>query len=148
MDKNQVINHCRIAIEQQLNQIKNQLESIREARDQENKSSAGDKYETGRAMMQSEEERIQNQYDLNQMLLRDLEETSKLPPTDHVQKGSLVQTREQWFFLSVPMGKLRLTNGDCYAISVSSPLGMELLGKQKGDRFDFRGRQMEVLNLL
>jgi transcription elongation GreA/GreB family factor len=148
MDKHQVIDLCRDKIKHQLNQIQQQLASIHEARAQETKSSAGDKYETGREMLQSEEDRIQNQHDLHQMLLKELDATSKLSSNGHIQKGSLVQTQDHWYYLSVPMGKLSLDQGDCYAISMSSPLGKELLGKTKGDRFTFRGREMEVTNLL
>lgn len=147
MDKYQVIDLCRHKIKKQLNQIQQQLESIQEARSQETKSSAGDKFETGRAMLQSEEDRIQNQHDLHKMLLKELQATSKLSSNGQIQKGSLVQTQKHWYYLSVPMGKLRISDGECYVISVSSPLGMELLGKKKGDRFDFRGREMEILNL-
>lgn len=148
MDKQKVIDFCRAKIESQLKQFRQQLDSIREARDQETKSSVGDKYETGRAMMQSEEARIMNQYDLSKMLLRDLEAGIKLPSNGKVQKGSLVHVGDNWYYLSVPLGKLRLPEGKYYAISISSPMGMELLGKAKGDRFVFRGKEMQILNLL
>lgn len=148
MDKHQVIDLCRDKIKKQLAQIQQQLEGIQEARAQETKSSAGDKYETGREMLQSEEDRIQNQQDMHQMLLKELDATSNLASNGLIQKGSLVQTQDNWYYLSIPVGKLSLDQGDCYVISMSSPLGKELLGKAKEDRFTFRGQEMQILNVL
>lgn len=59
--KQSLYTHCQNHINDRISLLEKQLQSLKEARDNETKSSAGDKFETGRAMMQSEVQKIQSQ---------------------------------------------------------------------------------------
>ncbi len=58
--KEQLYNYCMTHINNRINNIEDILRSIKEAKNNETKSSAGDKYETSRAMMQIEENPDEN----------------------------------------------------------------------------------------
>eukprot|EP00388_Colpodella_angusta_P007143 GDKJ01020430.1.p2 GENE.GDKJ01020430.1~~GDKJ01020430.1.p2 ORF type:complete len:151 (-),score=14.83 GDKJ01020430.1:222-674(-) len=117
------------------------LKQAREASNDDTKSSAGDKYETSREMMQQD-------IDRNKRLLIDAEENQKVlnslkdaPFSDTARNGSLVYTSEGTFYISISAGQLHLDKDTIFAISAVSPIGKLLLGKRKGDQFDFNGKK-------
>src|SRR5687767_13553191 len=52
--KEQIFNRMRELLDEKINELKTAIEDAKESRDRDAKSSAGDKYETGRAMIQME----------------------------------------------------------------------------------------------
>ena len=75
--KARLLHACQENIEQRIASIQQVLNSIEESRNNETRSSAGDKYETGRAMMQIEEEK--NRHQLFQAY-QVMQELSKIDP--------------------------------------------------------------------
>ncbi len=135
---------CLNFIEERINTAETALQQAREASNDDTKSSAGDKYETSREMMQQD-------IDRNKRLLIDAEENQKLlqsikdvPFSDAARNGSLVNTNQGSFFLSISAGQLHLENETIFAISAVSPIGKLLLGKKKGDTFNFNGKKYEI----
>lgn len=120
------------------------LTQAREACNDDTKSSAGDKYETSREMMQQD-------IDRNKRLLIDAEENQNVlislkdaPFSDSARNGSLVYTNNGNFYLSISAGQLHLDKEIFFAISAVSPIGKLLLGKKKGDHFDFNGKKYQI----
>lgn len=111
---------------------------------EETKSSAGDKYETGRAMIFLEKEKIsirlseslKKQQTLDQIKLEKVSET--------VQMGSLVRTDKAIFFIATALGNI---SEDCYVISPVSPLGKALTGKKTGDSAQFNKTTYKILEI-
>ena len=62
LNKEQVLQSCSILLEQQLSSIQDQINALKADLGSETKSSAGDKHETGRAMIQLEQERLGAQF--------------------------------------------------------------------------------------
>lgn len=120
-----------------INEAKLTLQNTIEARNNESKSTAGDKYETGRAMMQIEQQ--QNEIQLNK--LNTLKAQLRLIKINKEHKkaslGSLIQTNNGAFFLAIPFGKISYKNTDYHVISLASPLGKQLLDKKPNDTFTF-----------
>lgn len=56
--KRRLLGHCRQYIHQRLDTVTRALEEVRQAVNEETKSSAGDKHETSRVMMQLEQEKL------------------------------------------------------------------------------------------
>lgn len=114
----------------------------------EDKSSAGDKHETGRAMAQIEWEKAGNVVREQQNMLdalKQLEKITALPVKAAL--GSLIETESAYFFLSVGLGALQFNEKTVYAIGTKAPLGAQLLGKSKGDSFPFNGTNLTILAL-
>jgi hypothetical protein len=129
-----------------VNQALNRMDSLRESLGSEGKSSAGDKHETGRAMVQMEMERAVNDWKLAQALEADLRRRAPAegPPA---RWGSWVQTDSGHVLIAAPLGAITTPHGKVHVISAASPLAQALLvpGAMLGDEVHFNGRTQKVL---
>jgi transcription elongation GreA/GreB family factor len=108
------------------------------------KSSAGDKHETARAMMQIEHEKIGNQ---REEFLRQKNELASIDinrKSDEVTKGSLIKTNHGYLFLAVPVGKINIKSESVIALSPISPLGQKLIGLKKSDTAEMNGVKYKI----
>ena len=122
------------------------MESARESKNQETKSSAGDKFETGRAMMQREEEKNTIQWtQLKELKLKLL--NLQTPPGSKIAQGSLIYTDSGKYFISIGIGKFTLENQKYFVISSDSPIGQLFIGKEKDDSILFNGSQINILDI-
>ncbi|PHN02257.1 3-oxoacyl-ACP synthase [Flavilitoribacter nigricans DSM 23189 = NBRC 102662] len=145
--KQQLFEHCDQKVRQQIADLEAALASVEESRNNETKSSVGDKYETGRAMMQQEEEKYRTQLANALHLKRVLEQIDPERRCARVEAGSLVITSAGRYFISIGLGKIRLDDGLYYAISTEAPVSRELLGKSPGDIIYFNQKQIEILDI-
>lgn len=144
MQKKEVIAAARRQLQQRLDDLHRQLVDIEQARNNETKSSAGDKYETSREMMQREADQIEARKQHNQDLLQHINQLNQDSSRTTAQPGALVHTSTGWFFLAIPLGKIIVGANTCFALSIEAPLGAQLLGKKAGDRFLFRGSEIVI----
>jgi len=112
-----------------------QIRELQKDLTSEAKSTAGDKHETGRAMMQLELETLGlalKEAEFLQNLAR------RIQIADHsnsvILSGSLVECQGHWYFLSVSAGCFNQNDLDYYCVSIQSPIGKQLLGKAVGDK--------------
>ncbi len=135
-------------VQKQISILQSAIQSLEESRNNETKSSVGDKYETGRAMMQQELFRKQEQ--LQQALELKMQLTSLDPTSIHttIQLGSLVKTTQGQYYISVGVGKIILGGNSYFAISTQSPLGKLLIGKQQREEVEFRGKKIGIEEVL
>jgi hypothetical protein len=117
-------------------------ELAKESRDSDTKSSAGDKFETGREMMQREMDKISALIDTTQNSLKKLNQLP-LSPALIVCEGSIVDTDQGTYYISIGLGKI----DEVYAISIESPMGVELKGKRVGENIEMRGRKIIIKSI-
>ncbi|MCB0593810.1 MAG: hypothetical protein KDD28_06945 [Phaeodactylibacter sp.] len=142
--KTKLYEHCLAQAAQSIVTARAALEAAQEAGNTETKSSAGDKYETGRAMMQQEQERNKVQL-LKAIALKN--QLAQLRPgqrSETAAPGSLAITNHGNFYLSVGLGRVTLGEDVFFAISLESPLGQLLKGKRAREEFPFQGRSYVV----
>ena len=143
MDKTELIK----SIQEKLSgKIQNFEKLIAETRASNNdtKSSMGDKYETGREMLQQEINNLQTQ--LNEVLKQQgFLKTILIKPSDKAEKGAIVKTEKGLFFISVSFGEITFENQKIICISPESPLAKAMNGKQKGDVFSLNNINQKIL---
>lgn len=142
--KHQLLAHCREVTDQRITNLTSSLTDIKAARDGETKSSAGDKFETGRAMMQLEEAKLGGQLQ-EALKVRDI--IDRIKPaitTERIAAGSLVATNRGNYLLAIGLGKVRLNDRVFFCTSLDSPIGRELHGKVTGESFEFNELEFEV----
>ncbi|NGM61934.1 GreA/GreB family elongation factor [Sphingobacterium sp. SGG-5] len=122
------------------------IASAQAAGEEDTKSSAGDKYETGREMMKQEIERHQQLLTQAQQMEQILQKLSP-DPQKTVGLGSLVQTDGGLFYLSIGVGKLAVEGEDVFVLSPSAPVGKLLIGKCIGEAFSFQTRTYKILEI-
>lgn len=111
---------------------------------EETKSSAGDKYETGRAMAQLEIENNSAQLAEALKLKKVLEQINPDLETKRVQLGSLVLTSLGNYYIAISAGKLLVDGTEYYAISSASPIGVKLMKLRAGESFTFNQKSAVV----
>jgi hypothetical protein len=139
--------HCSAILHQKAAAYAAQDQSLLASLDSEGKSSAGDKHETGRAMIQLEREKLAQQRQLNDSAYLALTALKNKVTTITIGPGSLVQTSLATYYLAVPADVFIQETTAVYCISPQSPLGQILLGKKQGDLIVFRDQKFEVLAL-
>ena len=112
------------------------------------KSSAGDKHETARAMVQLEQEKLSRQ--LGEFLQMKLKLNQINPTVKHNQvgMGSLIHTTLGWYFLSVGLGQFNVEETTVFALNPQAPLGNHLTGKRVGEEIVFNGNRITILELV
>lgn len=124
------------------------IESTKEARNSDTKSSAGDKFETGRAMMQIEIEKNEVQLNKTMNLQKELSKINISKDFNKVEYGSLVITNDGTYFIAIGIGKIELDNNVYYSISLASPMGQLLNNLHVGDKRQFQGRELFIKDII
>lgn len=125
-----------------------EIESAKESREHDTKSSAGDKYETGRAMMQIELEKNEVQLSKAINLKRELSRIDIQKDYNKAEFGSLVVTNLGKYFISIGIGKIVVNKKNYYCISLASPIGKLLHNKKIGDKVQFQEREFTISDIL
>jgi transcription elongation GreA/GreB family factor len=124
---------------------KNIIESILE----DEKSSAGDKYETGRETMTQDLNTIEGQIKQGKSDLEELYRLHTIKETpSSVQEGVLVKLGQDWFLIAVSIGALKVGDSKVFLMSKNSPLGELLIGKKHKDQVSFRGKVLSIEELV
>jgi len=123
-------------------------ELAKESRDSDTKSSAGDKFETGREMMQREMDKISASIDQSKNQLNFLSKINLNRPYSIVDLGCLIITDQDIYYISIGLGKVEINAELIYAISLDSPIGQIFKGKRVGDILEFRGKTLTINQLL
>lgn len=146
--KAELYEHCVAFVESRLDTIKTLITDIEVALQSETKSSAGDKHETGRAMMQLEREKAGNQ--LAEILkTKSVLERIQMPlESNRIGMGSLVYTTQSNYFISISAGKIDIENQTFFAISPNTPIGLLLMGKAKDDEVQFRNAIIRITTVI
>lgn len=131
-------------INSKITESENAIAAAKDARNNDTKSSAGDKFETGRAMMQQEIDKSELQL---HVALKQLQELSKIDLSKRyaeVEQGSLVVTDNAIYFISIGLGKITLGQENYFVISLASPIGKAFNNKLVGDEIDFQNQRLRI----
>ena len=130
-----------------LNVVSNQIENIQQSLTSETKSSAGDKHETGRAMLQLDREKAGQQLLEIQKTIAVLHKINLNNTSKNVSLGSLVYTSQANYFICISAGALKSDVHAFFAIAPNTPIGLLLMGKTVGDRVNFKGTTIAIEKL-
>ena len=145
--KESLLHQCESMLIERMNQVNKRLTSIQESKSEETKSSAGDKFETGRAMMQIEENKCQSHLASIVESLATLNKINLFQQSKNVGNGSLVHTDNGIYFISIGIGKIIIDDTVYYGISCAAPIGKLLLGKTVGDQISFNNKEITILSI-
>ena len=143
-----IISRLKENIAEKISSINTEIESATDSRNNETKSSAGDKFETGRAMVQYELEKAQVQLGKTLWLEKELSKIDILKTHNQAMFGCLVITTQGNYFIAVAWGKIEVDEETVFCISLSSPLGKILQNKRVGDTVNFQGNEICITRIL
>lgn len=116
------------------------LNAAQESSNEESKSTAGDKHDTSRSMMQIAVEQASRQLSEAEKLRDELGRIDISKNPDVIMAGSLVKTSVGNYFIAISAGKMELENEFYFAVSISSPIAQSMKGLKKGDKFQLNGK--------
>lgn len=145
--KEALIQHCIDFIEEQINHVQTAINSAKESAQNESKSSAGDKHETGKSLMQLEQEN--NAQHLNKMLnlKRVIPLLKSYENGNEISIGSLVNTSQGLYYLALGIGVAKVMDSTVFVISPTSPIGKILQDKSVGDEVQFNGKSIQITSV-
>jgi len=146
--KKQLLAKCFDYVEQRIETSRQAMKNAQDSANAEEKSSAGDKYETGRAMAQIERDKAAQQLDEAIKLKAILNQINPTARNTKVGLGSLVITEANRFYLSISLGKVSVEGTDFLVIAPNSPIGQVLLNLKKSDEFSFNKKVHVVKEIL
>lgn len=146
--KEQLYKMCHEFADSRLATIQNSIKQIQESLASETKSSAGDKHETGRAMLQLEREKAGHQLAEIQNVKAQLSKIDIEKSSETVGLGSIVYTTQANYFIAISVGELGAGDNTFYAISTNTPIGKLLIGKSVGDNIQFRNQGFVIKKVL
>lgn len=147
MIKEQLYNLCLAFIEQRLLTVNKTILDIQNSLQSETKSSAGDKHETGRAMLQLEREKAGHQLAEIEKQKQILHKVNVESKHQKVALGSVIKTTQANYFIAVSAGEIVIDKTTYYAISAATPIAQLLLSKGVGDAIVFRGNGFRVIDV-
>lgn len=148
VNRNELIKACKSYLDKKIRIVKDSLSGLKEDLENESKSSAGDKYETGREMINIEWNKLTNQlneYDRLEKILNRIEQNEF---HDTVILGSIVMTSNSSYFISIPAGEIMVNEGKFYAVGIQSPVARQLIGKKRNDSFNIGGKKYKIEEII
>ncbi len=146
--KEELYKQCLEYVQSRMDAAQQGIDEAQQASKDDTKSSAGDKYETGRAMMQQETDRNMSQLNEANKLKVALNAINPTAIHATIDTGSVVKTNNGNFYLAISAGTIHVERESYFAISPASPIGFKLKGLKVGDRFDLNGKEYLIEGVL
>lgn len=145
--KRSLLDQCKAIIEERVGVTQNAIDRAREGAVGETKSSVGDKYETTRALMQTEQDNQSRQLSESRKLQMLLGRIKPEVLHEKATFGSVVRTDQGNYFISISAGRLMVEKDKYFAISPQTPLAREFLQKASGGEAIFNDKPIRILEV-
>ena len=145
--KEKIHQQCEELVDQKITMHRNAMNEAQEAANKEERSTAGDKYDTARAMNQNERDMYASrlaEVSLMKKVLKNIDPSKKL---DKVESGALVSTENGEFYISVSCGQISVDGKEYFAISPITPIGQAMLDKSPNETFEMRDKKVKILKI-
>ena len=146
--KKKLLDLCLNQVNDKINILQSEFNVYKDSAANETKSTAGDKHDTSKSMMQMEQEKMSAQLMdiLNQkkvLLTLSLNMNQK-----SIGLGSIVYTDNGIFFLSIFSKPITIEDCLYIPISLQSPIGKDLIKSKVGSSFMVNTKQYKVLDFV
>lgn len=145
MEKSKVLEAVKNKIAEKIQKFEKLIEETR-ASNNDTKSSMGDKYETGREMLQQEINNLQRQ--LNESLSQQsIVQKISSDPSSKVQNGALVKTDRGLFYISASAGEIMVDQQKIMTVSAESPLAKAMYGLTENQNFSINNVIRKIVEI-
>ncbi|MDO6818042.1 3-oxoacyl-ACP synthase [Zobellia sp. 1_MG-2023] len=145
--KEQLHQFCTTFVIERVARIQKNIEDIQTSLLSETKSSAGDKHETGRAMLQLEREKLGQLLAEAEKMKQTLSKVPKEASKTVVGLGSWVVTSKADYYLAISAGEFKSEGKSVYCISAATPIAQLLFGKEQGASTTFNGQEIKIIEI-
>jgi uncharacterized protein involved in outer membrane biogenesis len=145
VEKSLIVAALKNTLNTRIENLESQILSVQNSANEETKSSAGDKYETGRAMAQNEIFRLKEQLEQFLNMKNELKNMDLDSTFETAQLGSLVETDKGSYLMSVGLGQIKTDFGNIMCISKEAPIFKNLLHLKKGEKLVFNTHTFRII---
>ncbi|HEX4375100.1 MAG TPA: hypothetical protein VHZ50_17475 [Puia sp.] len=142
--KNKLKQFCKNIIDHRIEISKAAIENAQQSANSEEKSSAGDKYETARAMSHLERDMHTRQLAENVKELSALHSINTNTIYQAVTNGAFVKCNEISFFIAIGIGKQIIDGEKILFLSLNAPLAKLMENKKASDKFLFLDKEIFI----
>lgn len=146
--KQNVHQACLNHIEKSLQVYQAGIKDAQEGLQSESKSSAGDKHETGRAMLQLEAEKLGAQYQERLKTYNFVKQLNIKEIHHQIKLGSLIKTNLGLFYICSGIGSIAVDDQNIFVLSPIAPLSKMLLSKKKDDSITFNRKTISIQSII
>ncbi|MDI9340948.1 MAG: hypothetical protein QM534_10305 [Sediminibacterium sp.] len=143
-----VIEACLTLLQDKRHALMAAIQQVNEAIAGEQKSTAGDKHEVSKAILQAEQEKLYGQLQALDQQLADTQRLPRVSATEHVGTGSLILTNQGYFFIGCALGKLTADNETVICLSANAPLAKALVGGVVNDVILLNNQQYSIIAIV
>ena len=143
--KQKIFDKC---LSTQLEHIQNIEFAMNDAQKSANEYGQGaDLFDSNKMQMIGKRDMYANQLKTETNLLEVLNKVDLSVKHDKVEFGAVVITNLQKVFISIGLGKIVIENEEFYSISLKVPFYEAMAGLKAGDKFNFRGKDIQIVNI-
>jgi hypothetical protein len=146
--KKTLFNHCKTHLEKKMKVLEQLKKNLQKDLTYETKSSAGDKYETARAMIQLENEKLSNQIHEIELNYQKLNTIKDFQTSKSISLGSIIFTDKANYYVAIAADFFEINSKVFYCISSQSPIGKLLIGKKINESIMFNDVQSTILEII
>ena len=145
--KSDVHTTCLMWVDSKITYIQQLIDELKAGAENDSKSSAGDKHETSRAMMQLEQEKLMKQLQLmlqyKDFLMRiNVDERNQI-----VKMGSVVSTDNEIFYISVALGNIAFQQRHIIVLAPTATIAKCMKGWKIGDALVYNHLNYTIRNI-
>ncbi|MDX1721081.1 MAG: transcription elongation factor [Salegentibacter mishustinae] len=145
--KKRLYKACEAYVEERIKRIEDAMAGLESDLENETKSSAGDKYETGREMINLEINKLAEQLQQFKNLRNTLNVAKSRTNNGFAQLGTAVKTNMANYFIAIPADRIIVDGEEYFAIGTNSPIAQLLLHKKAGEEITFNGKSAEIFEV-
>lgn len=147
MDKQKLMIHLYKLVSEKIDQLHLQLIELDDAIAHETKSSAGDKYETNRELLNLEKGKYIGQLTVQKNYLKLIHQIKQEKTSLIIDFGTLIQTNNLYYLMGIPLGKIIFEGELLFCLGMHAPLSQLLKRRCKGDCIEFNNNTIEILSI-
>lgn len=146
-NKEELFYKCLDTVNRQIGKYENEMAQIRESMENNDAHTDYDE-DDSKGQLLGDFEKYAEYLDNSRKMKEKLSRIDQKHYTEQIDFGSVVETSESYYFISVALGKIVLEEGSTvYAISTEAPIYQEMKGKKAGDSFTFNGKEQKIVNV-
>ncbi|APG59620.1 transcription elongation factor [Christiangramia salexigens] len=135
---------CLDTVDRQIKKYQNEMDQIKESMENNDAHTDYDE-DDSKGQLLGDFEKYAEYLDNSRKMKEKLSRIDKTHYSEVIDFGSVVETSDNYYFISVALGKITLDEGSTvYAISTDAPIFKEMKGKKAGDKFSFNDKEQEI----
>ncbi|WP_293011903.1 hypothetical protein [Mongoliibacter sp.] len=145
--KEKLLSTAKSFLKEQISNLEKELKELQQSAEADEKSSAGDKYETHQEMLNQSRTILEKRLSSSKTMINQLNAVP-VKETKTVEDGSLLKLPMGNIWVSVPFGKLDFEGTAYQLVSPDSPLIQAIWGQKEGSIATFRDKSFEIEKLV